>query len=156
MERVENPKSRFPTLPTALGNPQEQRIPTFTTATAAAMVPGAAVYTQPHSNNNIPRWAGINRRNGPTEVAKLTVPFLQRHTLLMCVVILLLITTVNLRGVRETGAVFAFPSYLPPVYGRGQGFVINSVTSDYSKLTATSNFDHTSEPYRTDTKLPQG
>jgi len=49
----------------------EQRIPTFTTATAAAMVPGAAVHTQPHSNNNIPRWAGINRRNGPKEVAKL-------------------------------------------------------------------------------------
>ena len=65
------PKSRFPTLPTALGNPQEQRIPTFTTATAAAIVPGAAVHTQPHSNNNIPRWAGINRRNGPKEVAKL-------------------------------------------------------------------------------------
>ena len=63
-------KSRFSTLPTALGNPQEQRIPTFTTATAAAMVPGAAVFTQPHSNNNIPRWAGINRRNGPKEVAK--------------------------------------------------------------------------------------
>jgi amino acid transporter len=83
-------------------------------------------------------------------------PVLQRHALLICLAILLLITTVNLRGVRETGAVFAFPSYLPPVYGRGQGFVINSVTSDYSKLTATSNFDHTSEPYRTDTKLPQG
>src|SRR5438105_8356659 len=29
------PKSRFPTLPTALGNPQEQRIPTFHTATTA-------------------------------------------------------------------------------------------------------------------------
>src|SRR5205807_2109920 len=27
--------SRFPTLPTALGNPQEQRIPTFHTATTA-------------------------------------------------------------------------------------------------------------------------
>src|SRR5438034_7097840 len=61
----------YRTLPTALGNPQEQRIPTFTTATAAAIVPGAAVHTQPHSNNNIPRWAGINRRNGPKEVAKL-------------------------------------------------------------------------------------
>jgi amino acid transporter len=39
-------------------------------------------------------------------------PFLQRHTLLMCLAILLLITTVNLRGVRETGAVFVFPTYL--------------------------------------------
>src|SRR5438552_17192206 len=71
-EKSRKPKSRFPTLPTALGNPQEQRIPTFTTATAAAIVPGAAVHTQPHSNNNIPRWARINRRNGPKEVAKLT------------------------------------------------------------------------------------
>src|SRR5437773_1647706 len=43
---------------------QEQRIPTFTTVTAAAMVPGAAVHTQPHSNNNIPRWAGITAEMG--------------------------------------------------------------------------------------------
>src|SRR5439155_15006856 len=49
---------------TARGNPQEQRIPTFTTATAAVMVPGAAVHTQPHSNNNIPRWAGITAEMG--------------------------------------------------------------------------------------------
>src|SRR5438094_8586703 len=70
-----------------LGNPQEQRIPTFTTATAAAIIRGAAVHTPPHSNNNnIPRWARINRRNGPKEVAKLSLvrqheayglPFLQ-------------------------------------------------------------------------------
>jgi len=39
-------------------------------------------------------------------------PFLQRHTLLMCLAILLLITAVNLRGVRETGEVFVFPTYL--------------------------------------------
>ncbi len=40
------------------------------------------------------------------------VPSLQPHTLLMCLVILLLMTILNLRGVRETGAVFIFPTYL--------------------------------------------
>jgi amino acid transporter len=40
------------------------------------------------------------------------VPHLQPHTLLLCLVILLLITIVNLRGVHETGAVFLFPTYL--------------------------------------------
>jgi amino acid transporter len=39
-------------------------------------------------------------------------PSLQQHTLLICLVILLLITLVNLRGVRETGAVFIIPTYL--------------------------------------------
>src|ERR1700731_3823996 len=40
------------------------------------------------------------------------VPYLQPHTLLICLAILLLITIVNLRGVQETGAVFLFPTYL--------------------------------------------
>ena len=40
------------------------------------------------------------------------VPTLEPHTLLICLVILLIITMVNLRGVRETGAVFIFPTYL--------------------------------------------
>ncbi|HLY16444.1 MAG TPA: APC family permease, partial [Bryobacteraceae bacterium] len=40
------------------------------------------------------------------------VPGLQPHTLLMCLVILAIITVVNLRGVRETGAVFLIPTYL--------------------------------------------
>ncbi len=40
------------------------------------------------------------------------VPSLQPHTLLLCLVILLLMTIINLRGVRETGAVFIFPTYL--------------------------------------------
>ena len=40
------------------------------------------------------------------------VPSLQPHTLSLCLAILLLITIVNLRGVRETGAVFLFPTYL--------------------------------------------
>ncbi len=39
------------------------------------------------------------------------VPSLQLHTLSICLVILLLITIVNLRGVRETGAVFIIPTY---------------------------------------------
>jgi amino acid transporter len=40
------------------------------------------------------------------------VPSLQRHTLALCLGILLLITIVNLRGVREAGAVFLLPTYL--------------------------------------------
>src|SRR6266446_3422845 len=40
------------------------------------------------------------------------VPSLQPHTLSLCLAILLLITIVNLRGVRETGALFMVPTYL--------------------------------------------
>ncbi|HEV2494838.1 MAG TPA: APC family permease [Terriglobia bacterium] len=39
-------------------------------------------------------------------------PSLQRHTLALCLVILLLLTLVNLRGVHEVGAVFMIPTYL--------------------------------------------
>jgi amino acid transporter len=39
------------------------------------------------------------------------VPTLQSHTLLLCLLVLLLITVVNLRGIRTTGAVFMFPTY---------------------------------------------
>src|SRR3984893_16716130 len=40
------------------------------------------------------------------------VPSLQRHTLLMCLGILTVLTLVNLRGVRETGGIFLIPTYL--------------------------------------------
>jgi amino acid transporter len=40
------------------------------------------------------------------------VPSLQPHTLAMCLGILVLITIVNLRGVKEAGAVFLIPTYL--------------------------------------------
>lgn len=40
------------------------------------------------------------------------VPSLQPYTLLICLVILLLMTIINLRGVRQTGAVFIFPTCL--------------------------------------------
>jgi amino acid transporter len=40
------------------------------------------------------------------------VPGLERHTLLLCLVILVVITVVNLRGVRDTGVVFMLPTYL--------------------------------------------
>jgi amino acid transporter len=40
------------------------------------------------------------------------IPSLLPHTLAMCLGILLLITIVNLRGVRETGGVFMIPTYL--------------------------------------------
>src|ERR1700736_6349590 len=39
------------------------------------------------------------------------VPRLQPHTLALCLVILVIITVINLRGVRETGAVFMVPTY---------------------------------------------
>jgi amino acid transporter len=40
------------------------------------------------------------------------VPSLQPHTLALCLGILVLLTVVNLRGVREAGGVFMFPTYL--------------------------------------------
>jgi len=40
------------------------------------------------------------------------VPSLQPHTLFICLFILLLITIVNLRGLRESGVVFMLPTYL--------------------------------------------
>jgi amino acid transporter len=40
------------------------------------------------------------------------VPALQPHTLTLCLVILAVIALVNLRGVRESGVVFAVPTYL--------------------------------------------
>jgi amino acid transporter len=40
------------------------------------------------------------------------VPSLQPHTLAMCLVILVMITIVNLRGVREAGVFFLIPTYL--------------------------------------------
>ena len=40
------------------------------------------------------------------------VPSLQPFTLLLCLGILILVTVINLRGVRETGGIFAIPTYL--------------------------------------------
>ena len=40
------------------------------------------------------------------------VPSLQPHTLALCLGILVVVTVVNLRGVRETGTVFMIPTYL--------------------------------------------
>jgi amino acid transporter len=40
------------------------------------------------------------------------VPKLQPHTLSLCLAILLILTVVNLRGVREAGGVFMLPTYL--------------------------------------------
>src|SRR5271166_234222 len=40
------------------------------------------------------------------------VPSLQPHTLALCLGILVLITLINLRGVRETGLIFMAPTYL--------------------------------------------
>src|SRR3984957_682707 len=39
------------------------------------------------------------------------VPALQPHTVLLCVGILIVITILNLRGVREAGTAFAIPTY---------------------------------------------
>ncbi len=40
------------------------------------------------------------------------VPSLQPHTVALCLAILVLITMINLRGVRETGTIFMIPTYL--------------------------------------------
>ena len=40
------------------------------------------------------------------------VPSLQRHTLPLCLGILIVITIINLRGVQETGGVFLLPTYI--------------------------------------------
>ncbi|MGB7642549.1 MAG: APC family permease, partial [Terriglobales bacterium] len=40
------------------------------------------------------------------------LPSLQKHTLSMCLGILVVLTIVNLRGVRETGGIFLVPTYL--------------------------------------------
>lgn len=40
------------------------------------------------------------------------IPSLEPHTLILCLAILLLVTLVNLRGVRETGVAFMVPTYL--------------------------------------------
>ncbi len=40
------------------------------------------------------------------------VPSLHPHTLLLCLIALVILTLVNLRGVSETGGVFLFPTYL--------------------------------------------
>jgi amino acid transporter len=40
------------------------------------------------------------------------LPSLQKHTVLLCVVILAVITILNLRGVRDAGVVFMVPTYL--------------------------------------------
>jgi amino acid transporter len=39
------------------------------------------------------------------------IPSLQPFTLILCMGILLLVTAINLRGVRETGSIFAIPTY---------------------------------------------
>jgi amino acid transporter len=40
------------------------------------------------------------------------VPALQRHTLQLCLAILIIITVINLRGLQETGGVFLLPTYI--------------------------------------------
>ncbi len=40
------------------------------------------------------------------------MPSLEPHTLALCLSILVLVTLINLRGVRETGVIFLFPTYL--------------------------------------------
>jgi amino acid transporter len=40
------------------------------------------------------------------------IPSLERYTLALCLGILILVTVINLRGVRETGGIFAVPTYL--------------------------------------------
>src|ERR1700736_5554360 len=52
--------------------------------------------------------AGISDGIGALESA---IPWLQPHTLAACLVALVLITMVNLRGVRDAGTAFGLPTY---------------------------------------------
>ena len=52
---------------------------------------------------------GISAGIGALESA---IPWLQPHTLAACLVALVLITIVNLRGVRDAGTAFGFPTYV--------------------------------------------
>jgi amino acid transporter len=40
------------------------------------------------------------------------MPSLQKHTLALCMIILIVVTLINLRGVSESGGVFLVPTYL--------------------------------------------
>jgi amino acid transporter len=40
------------------------------------------------------------------------IPMLQRHTLTLCLAVLVLLTIINLRGIRSAGAAFSLPTYL--------------------------------------------
>src|SRR5262249_35361588 len=39
------------------------------------------------------------------------IPFIGQHTVVFCVLVIALLTVMNLRGVRESGAAFAIPTY---------------------------------------------
>ena len=55
--------------------------------------------------------AGVGISAGVTALTS-AVPSLQRHTLLICLVILALLVLVNLRGVKDTGTAFILPTFL--------------------------------------------
>jgi amino acid transporter len=71
----------------------------------AGLVAGAALMTDYVLNVAV----GISAGVGALVSA---VPALQAHTLALCLVILLAITIVNLRGTREAGLIFMIPTYL--------------------------------------------
>ena len=66
------PKSRFPTLSTALGNPAKAAGFPHSHSYGGGPYSYGKAKQKPHPTYNVPRWAKLNRRNGPKEVAKRT------------------------------------------------------------------------------------
>src|SRR5664279_4043322 len=65
-------QKRFPTLPTALGNPASAAVFPHSHSYGGGPYSYGKAKQKPHPTYNIPRWAKLNRRNGPKEVAKRT------------------------------------------------------------------------------------
>src|ERR1035441_7284765 len=67
-------QERFPTLPTALGNPAQAAGFPHSHSYGGGPYSYGKAKQKPYPNYNAPKWARLNRRNGPKEVAKRTSP----------------------------------------------------------------------------------
>src|ERR1039457_3984830 len=63
-------QERFPTLPTALGNPAKAAGFPHSHSYGGGPYSYGKAKQKPSPTYNVPRWAKLNRRNGPKEVAK--------------------------------------------------------------------------------------
>src|ERR1019366_9261475 len=67
-------QERFPTLPTALGNPAKAAGFPHSHSYGGGPYSYGKAKQKPSPTYNVPRWAKLNRRNGPKEVAKRRSP----------------------------------------------------------------------------------
>ena len=78
------------------------------------------------------------------------IPFVEQHRVLFCVVAIVLLTSVNLRGIRESGTAFAIPTYafiagmvVMLIWGFVQIFVLgDSVRSETADFTVKAENSH--------------